>query len=172
MMKKVFFVLFLFTLFFASLPDVSAQTNNSDSTYIITSETNTTPQWLRDVRRFDIIAFGMFPFSMFFSTFFYDLYRWNNANGFDFSEEGRGYAPWPLKSSKVVALTDKDYGNIVLVAAGLSLTFALTDLIITLVKRDKEKRRIQNIPSGSFTIERNPYGDIEVDGSPPANEQQ
>ena len=166
MIRKTINTLILLTLLFAPLSNVLAQSSSSDSTQIISFDPSTVPQWAKDIRRVDIITFGTFPFSMFLSTFVYEMFRWNNQNGLDFSEAGRRYAPWPFKSAGAYDLTAGDYGNIVLIAAGLSLSLAITDLVITLIKRDREKRRVQSIPSGSYEIETRPYVDIEANEPP------
>ena len=122
------------------------------------------PQWAKDLRRWDIIAFGSFPFSMFAVTFFSDLYRWNSANSMDFSETGRRYAPWPLKSAGAVEMTKEEYERTILIAAGVSAVIAITDLIIVKIKQSKERRRIESRPSGSVIIDIKPYDAIPEDG--------
>ena len=112
------------------------------------------PQWVRDLRRFDIIAFGTFPFSMFIALTVSDLIRWGNANGFDTSEEGRRYAPLPAKSAGAAAMTNDDYLRTILIAAGISMAAALVDFIIVKVKQSGERQRLENTPEGTVTIER------------------
>ncbi|MDR2729645.1 MAG: hypothetical protein LBB81_01945 [Treponema sp.] len=157
-MKKshltVFFTLLLITTF-----QLNAQTNADTASEI---EKLNFPQWAKDLRRFDIIAFGSFPFSLFAATFFTDLYRWNQANRFDFSEAGRRYAPWPLKSAGAAEMTKKEFQRTMLIAAGISLTAALVDFTIVRLKKIKEQRRIESVPPGTSVINTRPVSpDIE-----------
>jgi hypothetical protein len=152
--KKTVFIFFIFVLipFFQA----GAQTTDVTTEGEIVFDTTGLPMWVKDVRRFDIIAFGTYPFSMFLASFFHDLYRWNSANGMEFSSEGRRYAPWPFKSPGAVDLTSQEFKRNILFAAGFSLTFALIDLLIVKLRQNKEKRRIESIPpsGGTYTIER------------------
>jgi hypothetical protein len=116
------------------------------------------PQWAKDLRRWDIIAFGTFPFSMFFVNFFYDMYRWNKANGMEFSSEGRRYAPWPFKSAGAVELTGREFRGTIIFAAGLSIVFAFTDLFIVKMKR-KKATETEPPPTGSYTVNKTQYED-------------
>jgi hypothetical protein len=161
MNKNFIFTVILFTLFFfflsqtAAQGDISQQTEDSSESLVIFDMTGF-PEWVKDVRRFDIITFGSFPFSMFFVSFFYDIYRWNNANGMDFSVEGRIYAPWPLRSAGGIEKTNIELRNTILISAGLSVIIAIVDLIIFKTRQKKELNRIQSIsPSSSVTIIRN-----------------
>jgi hypothetical protein len=153
-MKKIIFVIVFFTLLIIPGFKAAAQNvHNSPST--VTFDTSGLPQWAKDLRRWEIVAFGTFPFSMFFANFFYDLYRWNKANGMDFSPEGRQYAPWPFASAGAVEKTNKEFRNSVLWAAGLSASIAFIDFFIVRARRNREQNA-ESIPSGSFTIERTP----------------
>lgn len=162
-MKKVFFLIILLTLLLAPITDLHAQTNDITETKDLSFKHSDTTQWVKDMRRFDIIAFGTFPFTMFLATFFYDCVLWYNANRMDFSSEGRRYAPWPFRSAGGPGHSSRDYQRMFLTAVGISCTFALTDLIITISKRNKEKRRLESLPSSTYEIERLPYGDPPVD---------
>ena len=123
------------------------------------------PQWVRDVRRAEIVAFGSFPFAMFLSSFLIDMYRWQRENGMDFSDEGRRYAPWPLKSSGgqtgTYGMTSDEAGQIIALAAGIAITVAIADHIIVRVKRNREQRRAEALPVGSVTIIHTPWGTEE-----------
>jgi len=156
-MKRTVFVIVLFSMILIPHSRAEAQ-NIHDSETTAVFDTKGFPQWAKDFRRWDIIAFGTFPFSMFFVSFLYDLYRWNNANGMEFSAEGRRYAPWPFKSAGAVELTSKEFGRTILLAAGLSAIFAFTDLFIVKMKR-KKAATIKPPSSGSYTIKKKPYED-------------
>ena len=166
-MKRIFFLIILFSLLFSSAYKAEAQ---SLSTTKPTEATFKLPQWVKDFRRFDIITFGIFPFSMFFVTTVTDIIRWRDANGLDFSEEGRRYAPWPLKSAGAVEMSNDEFVRTIYLAAGVSVGLALIDLAIVNIKRAIERRRMENIPSGSYEINKNAYGTQEADDSADAEE--
>jgi len=161
-MKHIFFWIVLFSLLFSSLYQAEAQ---NLSTTKPTESTMELPQWVKDFRRWDIITFGSFPFSMFFVTFVTDMVRWSEANNFDFSDEGRRYAPWPLKSAGAIEMTNDEYARTILIALGVSAVVACIDLLIVVIKRINERRRIESLPSGSIEIIETPYGTQEADNS-------
>jgi len=154
-MKQIFFWIVLFSLLFSFLNQAQAQ---SLSTTKPTEAALELPQWVKDFRRWDIITFGAFPFSMFFVTTVTDIIRWKEANNLDFSDEGRRYAPWPLKSAGAVEMTNDEYARTVLIAVGVSAVIACVDLLIVIIKRTNERRRIESRPSGSIEIIKTPYG--------------
>jgi len=162
-MKRIFFLLILISLLFNVAHHAQAQSLSTDKT--TEAKPNELPQWRKDLRRFDVITFGAFPFSMFFVTFATDMFRWQEANNFDFSEEGRRYAPWPLKSAGGVEMTPEEYTRTILIAVGVSAAIALVDLIIVNIKRAKERRRIESLPSGSIEIINTPYETDENDST-------
>jgi len=122
------------------------------------------PQWAKDMRRWEIIAFGAFPFAMFFSTFAMDTYRWNAETNMDWGSDARRYAPWPLKAAGAIEMTSKEREITLISAASLSAVIAVADLIIIQIKRHNERRRIENIPGGTAIIIRTPYPEIEQGG--------
>jgi len=158
-MKKIFFLFFIFSLFLIPCFEAAAQNTTASSTTTSTFDTSTFPQWVRDMRRWDIITFGVFPFSMFTVTFITDMIRWNDANGLDFSETGRQYAPWPFKSAGAVEMTNDEHTRTILLALGVSMSVAFIDLIIVNIKRHKALRRADSMPPGSYEIEKKPYGE-------------
>jgi len=161
-MKKCLFLLFLFSLFLSPAFEAHAQSLSTTNTTTSTFDMTGFPQWAKDIRRFDIIAFGSFPFSIFFVSFAMDMINWYNANGFDMTEQGRRYAPWPAKSAGAVEMTNNEYAQMFLISAGVSAGIALLDLLIVNIKRNKERRRLESMPSGSYEIERKPYGEAET----------
>lgn len=171
-MKKLFFLFFIFSLLLTPLYQAEAQSTNTTT---VTFNSSDLPQWVKDMRRFDIISFGMFPFSMFFVTTVSDMIRWRDANNFSMTEEGRRYAPWPAKSAGAYEMTNDEYKRTILMAAGVSVGVALLDLMIVNIKRNSERRRVESLPSSTFEIERKPYGVIpetedpaDGAGEPPA----
>jgi len=157
-MKKIIFLIFLFSLLITPMFEVSAQHLSTVNSTTSVFDTTGFPQWAKDLRRFDIIAFGAFPFSMFFVNTAMDIRRWGDATGFDFSVQGRRYAPWPLKSAGAYELTNDEYVSTILMAAGVSMAIALADLIIINIKRNNERKRLESLPAGIYDIETRPYG--------------
>jgi hypothetical protein len=160
-MKKKSIAVILIFLLLTPVYKAAAQSSSSASQPSTPSNSNSSssnlPQWVKDMRRWDIITFGSFPFSMFTVAFITDLVRWQDANGMDFSDAGRRYAPWPLKSAGAVEMTTEEYQRTLILAASLSAAVAFTDLIIVLIKRNKERRRIESRPTGSATVNIIPY---------------
>ncbi|MDR0582733.1 MAG: hypothetical protein LBG57_00055 [Treponema sp.] len=153
----------------APVYEAAAQTTTTDGTTVDTTIFNTTgfPQWAKDLRRWEIVAFGSFPFTMFATTFAMDTRRWFDQNGMDWSESGRRYAPWPLKTAGAIDMTNKEHETTLLIAAGVSVALAFTDLIIVQIKRHKERRRAENLPAGSVIINKSPWPEEDGGGSSP-----
>ena len=115
------------------------------------------PQWVKDMRRWEIIAFGSFPFAMFLTTFAMDTYRWISYEGMNFSDQGRRYAPWPFTSAGAVARTGLEQGLTIGIAVGVSVIAAFVDLFITQSKRNKAQRQAELSPPGTTIITTTPY---------------
>ena len=126
------------------------------------------PQWVKDLRRWEIVAFGSIPFTMFTATFAMDMYRWQQANGMEFTDEGRRYAPWPMKSAGAVVMKRKEQENVFVIAASLSVAIAVADQVIVQVKRHKERKKAEALPVGTTIINRQPMPEDqdgpEIDG--------
>jgi len=150
------------TLFFLllaiSVSLVPAQTNSANNNFF---DLSGAPQWVRDLRRWEIVAFGTIPFAMFTATFGMDMYRWNKANGMDFSDNGRKYAPWPLKSAGAFGMESQEMEQTLIIAASLCVTVAFTDLIITQIKRANARKRAEALPHNATTIKRRPLYQTE-----------
>jgi hypothetical protein len=113
------------------------------------------PQWVKDLRRAEIVAFGSFPFTMFTATFAMDAYRWV-AHGGGISEEARKYAPWPFKGAGAVDMSNDEHKITMAAAAAASVTIALLDCIIIQAKRYKARERVERMPPGTPIIIRTP----------------
>lgn len=152
---------FLFFMLIMPPFRAAAQTTTTAAAPLVSISFDTSgfPQWAKDVRRWEIVAFGSFPFAMFTATFAMDTYRWANANGLDFSDAGRRYAPWPLKSAGAVGMENREYEMTIGIAAGLSMTVAMADLIIVQVKRHRARRRAESLPAGTAIIINKPWPD-------------
>jgi hypothetical protein len=114
------------------------------------------PQWARDLRRGEIIAFGAFPFMMFFSILSVDLYRSATHNW-----DSR-YYPWPVKPPGAIEM-DRDEHTLTLgIAIGGSLVIALADHLIIQVKRARAAKQRLDLPEGDLIILRKPWQSEEV----------
>ncbi|GHV81384.1 hypothetical protein AGMMS49944_31750 [Spirochaetia bacterium] len=120
------------------------------------SEKSEFPQWVRDLRRAEIVAFGIFPFAMFVSTFSVDTIRYFNHN------QNLQYAPWPFKSAGAVEMTTDEHKLVLGAAIIGSVTLALTDFLIVLIKRITAERRRQALPEGEVIELRKPWPPDEV----------
>jgi hypothetical protein len=127
-------------------------------------DTSGFPLWAKDLRRGEIVAFGSFPFAMFATTFFMDTRRWIDNNGMDWSETGRRYAPWPLKSAGAIEMTNREHETTLIIAASLSAAIALTDFIIVQIKRHQAQRRAENLPAGNIIINQKPLTETTEEG--------
>lgn len=156
MYKKV---LFFFLVFFPLYSTVYAQTSTATIIPAKEFDTSAFPQWAKDLRRAEIVAFGSFPFTIFMATFAMDTTRYFN-NGQDIR-----YAPWPLRPAGGVEMnTDERLITIGAAAAG-SVLISLVDYFIVQYKRNKIEKQNQNLPDGSPIIIRRP-----LSGSDPGAE--
>jgi len=161
-MKNFIFFVFISIFLFSPLLDARAQSNTDADAAAQSPAFDTTgfPQWAKDMRRWDIIAFGVFPFALFFTTMATDISRWNSNN-----RDSR-YAPWPFKPAGAVEMTTSEYNQVLLKAAGVSAAVAFTDLIIVLIKRNKERKRLESKPKSSAVIDIKPYGEPPEEAVP------
>ena len=151
MKKNLTFFCFFTVLFFISFSTLCAQASTPDPN-MVSSQFDTTdfPQWAKDLRRAEIIAFGSFPFAYFFSNFAYNTYRWSN------NEWDTRYAPWPITSAGGIEQT-KDEKIVTLgIAAGGAILIALVDYGIMRYKRSKLERENSQLPEGTPIIIRRP----------------
>jgi hypothetical protein len=124
------------------------------------------PQWAMDLRRAEIVAFGAFPFAMFFSIFAMDTYR---ASNHDWDSH---YYPWPFKGPGAIEM-DRDERILTLeIAIGGSLAIALADHIIVRVKRARAEKQRLDLPEGELIILRKPWPPEEAanDDEPPGDD--
>ena len=150
---------YLFILLFFPLLGLHAQTPGSSTSTVSalpSSQFDMTgfPQWSKDLRRGEIIAFGSYPFAYFFTTFTYDSYRWATHSW------NTQYAPWPIKSAGAPEPTKTQKLNLLGIAAGGAVIIALVDYGILRYKRYQQEKEIQSLPPGTPIIIRKPlYGD-------------
>ncbi|MDR1248359.1 MAG: hypothetical protein LBK63_03555 [Treponema sp.] len=109
------------------------------------------PQWVLDLRRTEIIAFGSFPFMMFFSILGMDLYR-SATHDWD-----SRYYPWPAKGPGAIEMNTDEHLLTLGIAASGSLIFALADHLIVRYKRARAEKQRLDLPEGDVIILRRPW---------------
>jgi hypothetical protein len=122
------------------------------------------PQWARDLRRAEIVAFGSFPFMMFFSIFGVDTYR---AANHDWDSR---YLPWPAKGPGAVEMDTDEHMLTLGIAVTGALTAALVDHIILRVKRSMSERQRRDLPEGELIILRKPWPPEASSGAAPQDD--
>jgi hypothetical protein len=125
------------------------------------------PQWSKDLRRAEIVAFGTLPFSWLISTVSMDISR-TVAHGGD-----QQYWPWPLKPAGAPTMTNSEFITSIGVAIGISAAVAIVDHIIIKHKRRKaETLKLEN-PRREPIIIRRPVTNLDDEGAvPPGPENE
>jgi hypothetical protein len=155
--KNLIKKIFVFLFFLAALSPLSAQSSSSKPALPATQfDTSEFPQWAKDLRRGEIVAFGSFPFAFFFATISMDLYR-SATHDWD-----RRYAPWPAKPAGSIDMTKDEQIRTLGLAAGGAVLIALTDYAIERYKRSKAEKRSRELPAGTPIIIRKPLDEKEV----------
>lgn len=158
-MKKHAFLLILVFLFSASL---MGQTGSIDAATHF--DMSGFPQWGKDLRRAEIVAFGSFPLMYMFSTFGLDSFRFA-SNNWD-----RRYAPWPLAAAGAIGQTQEEKKMTLAIAAGGALLVALADYAIMRYQRSKREREERLLAPETPVIIRRPlYAESE---GPPFTEPE
>jgi hypothetical protein len=159
--RKAFVLLVLFCAHTAY-----SQSSSTSGVSVKTAEPPKTvyPQWVRDLRRAEIVAFGSFPFMMFFSILGMDLYR-SATHDWD-----SRYYPWPAKGPGSIDMNTDEHLLTLGIAATGSLVFALADHLILRYKRARAERQRLNLPEGDVIILRRPWPPEEESGDAAAGE--
>jgi hypothetical protein len=145
---------------FAQSSSGTGQSSTDEVKPSIGFDTSEFPLWAKDLRRAEIVAFGSFPFTMFFTTFAMDTWR---CASHDWDPL---YAPWPVKPPGAINMTQDELKMTMAISAAISAAIAITDFSIIKIKRYKEKKRIQNLPAGSpIIITQNPSTEAEAGAS-------
>lgn len=105
------------------------------------------PQFMKDTRRAEIITLGALPFVTLDATLTYSFIRyWQH----DFSSD---YAPNPFaKSSDSNGFTTEEQTGILLTSIGISVGIGITDLIVTIIRRNAGKARERKESEGPIKI--------------------
>ncbi|MDR2658417.1 MAG: hypothetical protein LBC27_00290 [Spirochaetaceae bacterium] len=130
----------------AAAPPLSAQTTAGNTA---AAEAIQFPQWSKDLRRAEIVAFGTIPFSWLISTVAVDISRTIKHNG------DSQYLPWPLKPAGAPAMTNDDFIFSIVLTLGISALAAVVDHIIIKYKRKQaEAIRLNKSPQEPIIIRR------------------
>lgn len=124
------------------------------------------PQWAKDIRRFDIIAFGVFPFAWLFTSIGVDIYR---SAQHSWSDDR--YYPWPMTGKNPVAWNNDEYVMALTFAGIAAITIAVIDFTIIHIKRYKAAKRARSLKPDAPVIKRiTPDGTETVLSEPPSGE--
>lgn len=146
-------IIFSFSIFAATTTDTTAEPYSKDEF----------PDWVRYLRRYEIISLGSLPFTTMTVTTVYTVYRYIDK---DFDSN---YVPNPLALSSTAANLDSDEQmNILYAAIGTSLVVGTVDLVIHIIKKEKAKK----INAANFLpkeISINSIEETEIPENPPEN---
>jgi hypothetical protein len=130
-------------------------------------DTSEFPLWAKDLRRAEIVAFGSFPFSIFFTTFAMDTWR---CYSHDWDPL---YAPWPAKPPGAINMTQDELTMTIALAAAVSVVVAITDFSIVQIKRYRERQQIKKMPTGSpITITQKTIVEPEPEAPEPGSQSE
>lgn len=141
-MKNKYFIIkiiLLSLLITFSLP-VFAQTSQISDKSINSEEKKEMPQYLQDLRRFEVISLGSLPFVMLDSSLVYSGIKYVQN---DFSSQ---YMPGFNQT-----YSQQEQLGLFITSISISVGIGITDFIVNLVKRNKKAKR-QNISDTPITI--------------------
>ena len=123
------------------------------------------PQWSKDLRRAEIVAFGTLPFSWLVSTVTMDISRTIAHGG------SQDYWPWPLKPTGAPTMTNSEFITTIGIALGVSAVVAIADYIIINHKRGKaETLKLQNAQRDPIILRR-PAATLDDESAAPPNSE-
>lgn len=115
-MKKRLFTFFIAFILFSN--NIFSETNSSYDDVDF-------PQWSKDLRRTEIITLGSLPFVTLWTTVGYSVAVFGEfRNPLDKSSDG---------------FESEDQKKVVMISAGTCLALGLTDLLITIIQRNRKK---------------------------------
>ena len=138
MKNKRIFAAFIIFLYFA-VENCFCQTNTSPEPY----SDEEFPQFMLDLRRFEIITLGSMPFITLNSSIVYNGYKFATGKSDTFN---------PLATADY---SQDEMENIIITSLCISAGIGLTDYIVNLVKRSRINRRLRQQDS-NISIEENP----------------
>ncbi|HAH62243.1 MAG TPA: hypothetical protein DCL73_09130 [Treponema sp.] len=138
LMRKILILICACTIVLPSYADDSTTTTPEPYT------DDEFPQFMKDARRAEIITLGAMPFVTLNATFGYSFVRYCQH---DFSSD---YFPNPF--SKTSSYTEDEQKTILFTAIGISVGIGLTDLIVSIVKRNIKKQKLLRENTGPIQI--------------------
>lgn len=138
MKNKRIFAAFIIFLFFA-IQNCFCQTTTSPEPY----SDDEFPQFMLDLRRFEIITLGSMPFITLNSSIVYNGYKFATGKSDTFN---------PLATADY---SQDEMENIIITSLCISAGIGLTDYIVNLVKRSRINRRLRQQDS-NISIEEDP----------------
>lgn len=138
MKNKRIFAAFIIFLFFA-VENCFCQTNTNPEPY----SDDEFPQFMLDLRRFEIITLGSMPFITLNSSIVYNGYKFATGKSDTFN---------PLATADY---SQDEMENIIITSLCISAGIGITDYIVNLVKRSRIKRRLRQQDS-NISIEEDP----------------
>ena len=138
MKNKTIFATIIIFLFIA-VPNCFCQTNTTPEPY----SDDEFPQFMLDLRRFEIITLGAMPFVTLDSAIVYNGYKYVTGKTDKFN---------PLATADY---SQKEMEKIIITSLCVSAGIGVSDYIINLVKRNSIKKR-QRMQTTNIMIEENP----------------
>ena len=137
MMRRAVWVATFYCLLFVTTFPAVAQTNSVDPANApVPYEADEFPDWQKDLRRAEIIAFGSLPFVTLLSSLSYDVFRY-----YDHDQDER-YKPWPFRDSTIaIPKSEDEQKRILLIAVGISLGVAVFDFGFRAIRRSIRRSR-------------------------------
>ncbi|MDR3130614.1 MAG: hypothetical protein LBU18_03635 [Treponema sp.] len=159
-MKNVLKIFVLLSILLAAAPAPVLMASGKSQSQA--GEKDEFPQWARDLRRADIIAFGSLPFAFFLGGIVVDTYR---ASQHDWDTQ---YGPWPVNMGGAVSRTKDEHLATISIAAGGAVLVATADYIIQRLKRERAAREAARLAAPDPIIIRKPWppGEEAEDGTP------
>jgi hypothetical protein len=128
-MHKVRTSLCIFVLLFASLQLTFGEEIKEPVPY----KEDEFPQWLKDLRRAEIVFFGTLPFTLLVSMQGYEIAR------FYIHDQDPLYTPWPFRSAQAPPYTFEEQMTVVGTALVISGLLALADYILGKINHREEE---------------------------------
>jgi hypothetical protein len=119
------------------------------------------PQWAKDLRRADIIAFGVFPFVWFLSTIIIDVQRVVEHNG-DQSYYTGIFTQLFNSSTDLHEWGSAEYKKSFAISGILCVTIALTDYLIVRTKRSRAEKKARARQASDPDIKRTPLRGVPL----------
>ena len=152
-MKRFFLSIISIFLLFAIVPQNLFAADSSSTNY----DDINFPQWVRDLRRTEIITFGSLPFVTLWMTVAYSVYEYGEfRNPFDKNTD---------------SFTEDDQWKIIKYSAATCVALGLTDLTINLILRSQKEARLRKLQeSQPYTI--TGASEFEKNNLPPIREDE